>query len=103
MPDKFLLALMTKGTAIGALAGFMRILLAIRMGTFRWGHALTDVVGAVVMGHIVYDWASLSGIAEWQVILITLFSSVNAFLVIAFITDVRLMMYVFSMLIKREK
>lgn len=94
--EEILAAMFSKGTLIGFLAGVLRILVAIRAGRFVWLIALTDIVGSTLVGNITYEWVSYSGLENWQVLFITCFSSLNAFVILSIITDPKLVNALFS-------
>lgn len=95
--EKFFYAILTKGLAIGLFAGILKIMQDIRIKSFRWHIALTDLFASGVVGYSIYEWASeAKSLHEWQVILITVILSLNAFLVVKILTDPKMI----TMLIK---
>lgn len=87
----FLSILFSKGFLIGFISSLLKIMQDIRNGQFRWKIALTDSLGACIMGHTVYSWASESEVLNfWQVYLITVFMSLNVFFVLKLITNAKI-------------
>ncbi len=83
-----LLFLTSKGTLIGLIAGFLKVMQDIREGRFKWVIATTDITASSIVGYSIYSWASESQtLASWQIIGLTVMFSLNAFLVIKIITE----------------
>ena len=87
MLEKILIIVYSKGAQIGVISAIMKIMLSLRNGNFRWIIALTDLIGAGIVGHITYQLASDTSITEWQVIFITIFNSLNAFVILSVASD----------------
>ena len=70
----------SKGFLIGFFSGLIKILQDVRMHTFKWYIALTDVFASTIVGYSVYSWSSESdSLEKWQVISMTVMLSLNAF------------------------
>lgn len=80
--------MVTKGVVIGVVAGILKIMQDVRVKSFKWHIAITDLFASSVVGYSVYEWASeAKSLHEWQIIMITVILSLNAFLVVKILTD----------------
>ena len=81
-------AITSKGFWISLLATIMKIVLSIRQQKFHWFIALSDFLFGTLAGYSTYEWASESAsLSHFQIIVLTLLSSLNAFLIVMLITD----------------
>ncbi len=93
-----------KGVIIGFLAGFTKGVYHMRAGSFIWYAVLGDIVLATLTGYTVYEFANESKIlASWQVYLLTLMLSLNAFLVVGLLLDPTKFWALLKLLIWRDK
>lgn len=93
--------LMSKGTMIGLFSGILKAMQDLRTKSFKWYIAVTDIFAATVVGYTVYEWAGESeNLAEWQIILLTVILSLNAFLVVGFLTNPKVVALIFKSIIK---
>ena len=80
--------IVSKGTLIGLFSGILKVMQDIRTKTFKWYLALTDIFGSTIVGYTMYEWASESEtLKNWQIILITVIFSLNAFVFIGVLTN----------------
>ncbi len=93
--------LMSKGTAIGLFSGLLKLMQDIRNGVFKWYIALTDIVASTVVGYSVYEWAGESQrLDKWQVIILTIMLSLNAFVVVKILTNPKVVTALFKTVTK---
>lgn len=76
-----------KGLVLGFGIGLMKVLKDIRDGKFKWKTAITDLMGSIIIGYSAYQIVSLTDMTEVMKISWTIFSSANAFVVMAILTD----------------
>ena len=88
MIKAILIFFLSKGTYLGFISGLFKVMLDVRENKFKWKIALSDLIGSTAMGYTVYAWAGESETLQaWQVYFITVFMSINAFVVIKIITE----------------
>lgn len=86
--EKIIVILSSKGTLIGFFAGIVKIMQSIRLGTFKWLIAMTDLVAGALVGYTTWELAmGVETLSSWQQYVLTIFASLNAFIIIGIITD----------------
>ena len=91
---------LNKGLLIGFFTGLLKIMYSIRNGDFNWKLALTDLFGAVIVGYS--TWALLLEYTEsinWQNYIITVVMALNAFILVGFLMNPKLLKNYFNILL----
>ena len=91
LTDKFWLLVESQGFLIGFFCGLLKIMQDIRNNNFKLLIVITDISASSVVGYSIHQWASESDkLSNWQVVVLTIILSLNAFFVVKIITSPKL-------------
>lgn len=95
------LLLVKKGIIYGFLVGFMKVLKDIRDGKFNLVSSLTDLFGATIVGYIAYEIVALTELSTVMKLIWTLFLASNSFVVIALLSDKKMLGFFIDKYLKK--
>lgn len=93
-----------KGLIIGLFTGLLKIMYAIRNENFKWKLALTDLLGAMIVGYSVWALsAEYMQNTSWQIYLLVIVMSLNSFIVLGFLMNPDLLKTYFKVFFHQQK